>query len=74
MFLAQEMILPGASVTHGQKEAWRTIQRSAEQASLLLRQFSRMAAHADDPPDVRVFDLQACLMEVIESWVSPSAS
>ncbi|MFZ1614754.1 MAG: hypothetical protein WAT51_11310, partial [Holophaga sp.] len=68
MFLAQEMILPRASVTPGQKEAWRTIQRSAEQASLLLRQFSRMAAHADEPPDVRVFDLQACLMEVIESF------
>lgn len=68
MFLAQEMILPGATVSHGQKEAWRTIQRSVEQASLLLRQFSRMAAHADDPPDVRVFDLQACLLEVIESF------
>lgn len=68
MFLAQEMILPGACVNQGHKEAWRTIQRSAEQASLLLRQFSRMAAHAEDPPDVRVFDLQACLMEVIESF------
>ena len=68
MFLAQEMILPGVIVSHSQKEAWRTIQRSAEQASLLLRQFSRMAAHADEPPDVRVFDLQACLMEVIESF------
>lgn len=68
MFLAQEMILHRRADAHGQSEAWRTIQRSSEQASLLLRQFSRMAAQADQPPDVRVFDLQACLMEVLESF------
>ncbi|BDU73151.1 ATP-binding protein [Mesoterricola silvestris] len=67
MLFAQEILQQSVPVDSSQAEALQTLQRSSEQAAVLLRQFSRMAGEAGEAPDVRYFDLQACLMEVIEA-------
>jgi signal transduction histidine kinase len=68
MLLAQELLKPSGDSRHAQMEAWETLHRASEQATLLLRQFTRTAAGPDESPDIRVFDLQVCLMEVLESF------
>lgn len=68
MLFAQELLKPAGDSRPAQMEAWRTLRRASEHATLLLRQFNRTAANAEESPDVRVFDLQVCLQEVIESF------
>lgn len=68
MLFAQELLQQSVPLCTTQVDALQTLQRSSEQAAVLLRQFTRMAANASEAPDVRYFDLQACLMEVIESF------
>lgn len=68
VLFAQELLKPGGDAPPAQAEAWRTLHRASEQAALLLRQFSHTAATSEESPDVRVFDLQVCLREVIESF------
>ena len=68
MLLAQEILKPAANARSSQLDAWETLRRTSEQATMLLRQFNRMAVSAAESPEVRVFDLQICLQEVIESF------
>jgi signal transduction histidine kinase len=68
LFLAQQILQPDQPVSPAHTEAWQVLRRSSEQAALLLRQFTRMAGNADESSDVRVFDLQASLIEVIEAF------
>lgn len=68
MLFAQELLKPAEDSHPAQLDAWITLHRASEQATLLLRQFNRTAANSEESPDVRVFDLHVCLQEVIESF------
>ena len=69
ILLAQEILKPSDPSSSVQVNAWETLHRRSEHAALLLRQFNRaVAAGSDEAPDIRVFDLQVCLMELIESF------
>lgn len=68
MLFAQELLKPADGSRPAQIDAWTTLRRASEQATLLLRQFNRIAAGSEESPDTRVFDLQVCLLEVIESF------
>jgi len=68
VLFAQEILKPGADARPAQLDAWKTLHRASEHAALLLRQFAHTAAAAEESPDVRVFDLQVCLQEVIASF------
>lgn len=68
MLLAQEMLKPDEGATEARFEAWNTLHRTSEHAALLLRQFNRAVVGVEEAPDIRVFDLQICLGELIESF------
>ena len=68
MLFAQELLKPSDDSRPAQIDAWKILRRASEQATLLLRQFNRTAAVSGESPDVRVFDLQVCLLEVVESF------
>ena len=68
MLFAQELLKPASVSRPAQVEAWKTLRRASEQATLLLRQFNRIAVGSAESPDTRLFDLQVCLLEVIESF------
>lgn len=68
MLFAQELLKPADDSRPAQMDAWNILRRASEQATLLLRQFNRTAASAEESPEIRVFDLRVCLLEVIESF------
>ncbi len=68
MLFAQDLLKPSDDSLPVQINAWKILRRASEQATLLLRQFTRTAANSQDSPDIRVFDLQVCLLEVIASF------
>lgn len=68
MLLAQDMLKPEEGASEERLETWNTLHRTSEQAALLLRQFNRAVVGIEDAPDIRVFDLQVCLLELIESF------
>nr|WP_291272288.1 HAMP domain-containing sensor histidine kinase [Geothrix sp.] len=68
MLLAQDMLKPEEGASEARLEAWNTLHRTSEHAALLLRQFNRAVVGVEEAPDIRVFDLQVCLLELIESF------
>lgn len=68
MLLAQDMLKPNEGASEVRLDAWNTLHRTSEHAALLLRQFNRAVAGVEEAPDIRVFDLQVCLLELIDSF------
>ncbi len=68
MLFAQELLKPSDDSRPAQIDAWKVLRRASEQATLLLKQFNRTAAGSEESPEIRVFDLQVCLLEVLESF------
>lgn len=69
ILLAQEILKPADSSSSVQMNAWETLHRTSEHAALMLRQFNRaVAAGSEESPEVLVFDLQVCLLELLESF------
>jgi signal transduction histidine kinase len=68
MLLAQDLLQPPEPATPIQAKAWRAFQRGSDQATKILRQFSRIASQTHELSEIGEFDLQDCLQEVIESF------